>query len=93
MQDVEIVTIEAIQTVGLPHAGAYMTIGRGFDKLDSSINAALAADGADLGLGRLVGTGYSACGRVAFGGLGGGVGTSTSPYVTLLPVAPERSDV
>jgi AraC family transcriptional regulator len=39
MQDVEIVTIEAIQTVGLPHAGAYMTIGRGFDKLWSLLNA------------------------------------------------------
>ncbi len=39
MQDVEIVTIEAIPTVGLPHAGAYMAIGRSFDKVWGLLNA------------------------------------------------------
>lgn len=39
MQNVDIVDIEAIPTIGLPHKGAYMTIGRGFDKLWGLLNA------------------------------------------------------
>lgn len=39
MQNVDIVNIEAIATVGLPHSGAYMAIGRSFDKLWGLLNA------------------------------------------------------